>query len=177
VFPATGCRSGIGRSIRTGIGGIDTVVEIRKKLDEFVLEKAAESGNNPLRESRFGLSRDGSYVNSWQMNYERIGFYATTYMLRDIGGDSVVQVTVPATETGVSPSAQEQQPFGWSGKINEYVAELAVWWAFELLEEKEARAFMGEHRPSVIFRFFEDGRFCELVARFNGQFWVAESFS
>ena len=111
------------------------------------------------------------------MNYRRIGFYANTYMLREFGGDSFVQITVPATETGVSPSAQEPQPFGWSGKINEHTAEIAVWWAFELLDEGEARDFMRKHRPTVIFRFFGDGRFSELVTRFNGLSWIAESIS
>jgi hypothetical protein len=111
------------------------------------------------------------------MNYQRIGYYANSYMIRDFGGDSCVQITVPVTDSGVSPSAQEPQPFGWTGKINEYSAELAVWWAFELLDEGEARAFLREHQPSIVFRFYENGRFCELIARFDGQYWIAESIS
>lgn len=154
-----------------------TGVEIRKKLDDFICGTSAGDGENSLLESRFGLSRDGSYINPWQMNYQRIGYLANSYIIRDFIGDSYVQITVPATETGVAPSAEEPQPFGWSGKINEYSAELAVWWAFELLDEGEARAFLKEHRPSVVFRFYENGRFCELVTRFDGEFWIAESIS
>ena len=111
------------------------------------------------------------------MNYQRLGYFGNAYMIRDSGGDSCVQITVPATGSGVAPSAQEAQPFGWSGQINEYSAELAVWWAFELIDEGEAGAFIREHRPSVIFRFFEDGHYYELVAQFNGDFWIAVSIS
>jgi hypothetical protein len=60
--------------------------------------------------------------------------------VRDFGGDSCVQITVPAAGSGVAPSAYEQQPFGRSGRINVYSAEFAVWWAFELTGEGEARA-------------------------------------
>ena len=154
-----------------------TGVEINKKLDEFVREQSAGNGDAPFRESRFGLSVEGVYINPWQMNYERIGYYANTCMIRDAGGDSCVRITVPPTETGVSPSTREPQPFGWSGKINEDIAERAVWWAFELLDDGEARAFMKEHRPVVIFNFYENGGFCELVTRFNGDFWIAERIS
>ena len=159
-------------SMETGTG-----VEINKKLDEFVREKSAENRDNPLRESRFGFSREGNYVNPWAMNFERIGYYANTYLIRDVGGDSCVRITVPPTETGVSPSMREPQPFGWSGKINEDIAERAVWWAFELLDDGEARAFLKEHHPTVIFNYFENGTFYELVTRFNGDFWIAERIS
>lgn len=123
----------------------------------------------------FGLSREGSYVDSWQMNYQRIGFYANTYMVRDFGPESCIQILVPPTETGIVPASNEQQPFGWTGKINEYVAELAVWWAFELLSDGEARRFMEEHRPAVVFRYFEDGGYRELAAKFDGHAWMIEN--
>jgi hypothetical protein len=152
-------------------------VQIRKKLDEFVREKLAEGENAPVQASRFGFSREGSYINSWEMNYRRIGYYSHSYILRDFINDSPVQITVPTTGTGVAPSAQEPQPFGWSGNINEYTAELAVWWAFELLSDDEAGKFLRDNKPVVIFSFFEGGRFCELVTRFNGEIWIAESIS
>lgn len=155
------------------IGG----VEINKKLDEFVREVSAGGGDDPFWESRFGLSRDGSCINPWQMNYERIGYYANTYMLRDFIGDSCVQITVPPTESGVSPSSRDFQNFGWQGKINEYLAERAVWWAFELLDDAEAKVFLTVHRPAVLFGFYENGRFYELETRFNGTFWIAERIS
>lgn len=176
MFNAPGFR-GRGANSTGHIPETGTGIEINKKLDEFVREKSAEDGDNSFRESRFGFSRDGNYVNPWQMNYERIGYYANTYMIRDVAGDSCVQITVPPTQTGVMPSTQEPQPFGWTGKINEDLAERAVWWAFELLDDGEAGAFLKEHHPIVIFTFYENGRFYELVTRFNGDIWIAESIS
>ncbi len=149
-------------------------VEIHKKLDDYVREQEQDSGPGGFRESRFGLSREGSYVNSWQMNYQRIGYYASSYMVKDFGAESCIQILVPPTETGMVPSANEQQPFGWTGKINEYSAELAVWWAFELLSDGEARRFMIEHRPTVLFRYFDYGGYRELEAKYNGDIWVVE---
>lgn len=148
--------------------------EIHKRLDDFVREQE-EVGKQSLRGgSHFGLSREGSYVNSWQMNFERIGYIAGRYIVDDFGSNSIIQIMVPPTETGMVPSMNEQQPFGWTGNINEYSAELAVWWAFELLSDGEALQFMKEHRPSVVFRYFDDNGFRELEARFNGKIWMAE---
>jgi hypothetical protein len=148
--------------------------EINKRLDDFIREQEAAASKS-LQESPFGLSREGHYVNSWLMNYQRIGFYGTSYVTRDFGEESCVQITVPPTGSGVMPSEREQQPFGWTGRINEYSAELALWWAFELLSDHEARIFMAEHRPGVIFRYFDGLGFRELDAAFNGTIWIAGS--
>lgn len=153
---------------------MDSGVEIHKRLDDYVREQEQNTGPGRLKESHFGLSREGEYVNSWQMNYQRIGFYANSYMIRDYGTESCIQILVPPTETGMVPAANEQQPFGWTGKINEYSAELAVWWAFELLSDGEARQFMKNHRPVVIFRYFDDDGYRELEAHFNGDMWFVE---
>ena len=151
--------------------------EIHKRLDDYVREMELLAGQHPLWESRFGFSKEGRYVNSWEMNYRRIGYYAHTYVTRDFGPDSCIQIYVPDTETGIAPAAQELQPFGWTGKINEHTAELAVWWAFELLSDCEARQFMKEHKPVVLFRFYETGGYRELEAKFNGENWMAEKIS
>ncbi len=148
--------------------------EIHKRLDDYVREQELEAGPGRFKQSRLGLSREGSFVNSWQMNYQRIGYFANTYMVRDFSDDSCVQILMPPTDTGVVPSENEQQPFGSTGMINEYTAELALWWAFELLSEDEARRFMEEHRPTVLFRYYDDGGYRELEARFDGEVWIVE---
>jgi len=147
---------------------------IHKRLDDYVREQSLETGPGRFNQSRLGLSREGSFVNSWQMNIQRIGYFANAYMVRDFGDDSCVQILVPPTETGVVPSENEQQPFGWTGMINEYTAELAVWWAFELVSDDEARLFMREHRPMVLFRYYDDGGYRELEAKFNGEALIVE---
>ncbi len=152
-------------------------VEIHRRLDDYVREREQESGRGLPGESIFGFSREGSYVDSWRMNYQRIGYYANTYMVRDFGTESCIQILVPTTGTGVVPTTHDQQPFGWTGKINEYVAELAVWWAFELLSDGEVRRFMAEHRPAVLFRYFDEGGYRELETKFNGHQWMIESLS
>ncbi len=149
--------------------------EIHKRLDDYVQEREQGSGRGLFIDSPFGFSREGSYVDSWQMNYQRIGYYANTYIVRDFGQESCIQILVPPTETGVVPFAHEQQPFGWTGKINEYTAELAVWWAFELLSDGEARRFMQENRPAVVFRYYEEGGFRELETKFDGYRWMIKN--
>ena len=147
--------------------------EIHMRLDDYVREHELNSRPGLLRDSLFGLSREGSYINSWQMNYQRLRYCANSYMVSDVNADSMIQITVPQTETGIAPCEHEQQPFGWTGKINEYVAELAVWWAFELLSDEEARRFMADNRPVVVFRYYEDG-YREMETRFNGTMWMIE---
>jgi hypothetical protein len=158
------------------VGNMNNGVELHIRLDEFVMEMAASHAGNPFRASCFGLEREGSYIHPWQMNYQRIGYYSNAYMLCESGGDSFVRITVLSTETGIAPSPNEPQPFGWSGKINEYSAELAVWWSFDLADEGEARCFMRQHRPVVIFEYFDNGRYYRLETRFNGTFWFVERF-
>ena len=150
---------------------------IHKRLDDYVREREQDGGRGLVLESPFGFNREGSYVDSWHMNYQRIGYYANAYMVRDFGPESCIQIQVPPTETGLAPSSGEQQPFGWTGKINEYTAELAVWWALELLSDGEARRFMEEHRPRVMFRYFDEGGYCELETRFDGHVWMIEKIS
>jgi hypothetical protein len=155
---------------------MDNGMEIHRRLDDYVREMESQWLHS-MRQSPFGLSSEGRYVNSWEMNYRRIGYYAHTFVTRDFGPESCIQVSVPATETGIEPVSLNQQPFGWTGKINEYSAELAIWWAFELLSDGEARQFMKDNKPVVLFRFYESGRYRELVVKFDGDAWMAEKIS
>jgi hypothetical protein len=155
---------------------MDTGMEIHKRLDDYVREMESQ-GRNSAGGSRFGFSNEGHYVNSWEMNYRRIGYYAKSYVISDFGPESCIQISVPATETGIEPASLNQQPFGWTGKINDHSAELAIWWAFELLSDGEARQFMKDNKPVVLFRFYESGRFRELEVKFNGDIWMVEKTS
>ena len=149
---------------------------IHRRLDDYAREMESQDLHS-RRQSRFGLGSEGQYVSSWEMNYRRIGFYAHAYVTRDFGSESCIQISVPATETGIEPASMNQQPFGWTGKINENSAELAVWWAFELISESEARQFIKDNKPVVLFRYYETGRFRELEVKFNGDVWMAEKIS
>jgi hypothetical protein len=155
--------------IKVDSGGI-----MKMKLDEFAHGQEENEDRNLLRKSPLGLDRDGDFVNSWEMNFRRIGYCIQSLVINTSGDDSLIQITVPATETGVTPDMREQ-PYGWTGQINEYAAELAVWRAFDLLTDVEARLFLNEHRPSVCFQYFVDGASRELEAKFNGEFWLVEN--
>jgi hypothetical protein len=155
---------------------MDNGMEIHRRLNDYVREMESR-GPHPMRQSQFGFSSEGQYVNSWEMNYRRIGYYAHAFATRDFGSESCIQISVPATETGIEPSSLTQQPFGWTGKINEHSAELAVWWAFELLSDGEARQFMKDNKPVVLFRFYDYGRYRELEVKFNGDAWIALKIS
>jgi len=151
-------------------------IEIHMRLDDYVREMESR-GRNSARQTRFGLSSEGQYVDSWEMNIRRIGYCANTYVTRDFGSESCLQIAVPATETGIEPTTLNPQPFGWTGKINEHSAELAIWWAFDLLSDGEARQFMKDNKPVVLFRFYESGRYRELEVKFKGDVWMVEKIS
>ncbi len=149
-------------------------VAINERLDEYSRKRGEEPGFRSLHGPPFGPGREGEYVDPWRLGMGRIGYFGRAFTVSAPGGGNVVEITVPATETGVVPTI-EAQPFGWSGLINEYAAELAVWWAFEILTEEEARGFLAAHRPTVMFRYAEGGRTRELEARFDGMNWIAVS--
>jgi len=132
-----------------------------RSLDEYVIERCAEAG----RSSVFGLERDGEF-RKWLIDLERIDLLTAS--------SKWVLVTVPTTETGIKPSFPSEHPYAWSGKINEYAAELSVWWAFELLTEDEAEDFLRKHRPLVIFEYAEFGKAEILTARYDGSGWTVD---
>jgi hypothetical protein len=141
------------------------------RLDDFVKEKEKEIKDNPFLRSPFGMSREGSRVNAWQMNFNRISMFSISHGKDFFGNRQMILITVHATETGIYPLA-EDHPFGWDGRINEYVAEMAVWWAFELLSDGEAAVFLKEHKPVVEFSYFDNEGPGTVSVKYNGNFWV-----
>jgi hypothetical protein len=140
------------------------------RLDDFIEVKEKEVKDNPFLQVPFGLSRDGNQINAWQMNYNRIGIFSIYHGKKFFGKDDMILITVPVTETGLHPLAADQT-FGWVGKINEYIAEMAVWWAFELQSDKEASEFMKAHKPVVEFSYFDSEGPGEMSVKYNGNFW------
>ena len=147
---------------------------IGKRLNSYVREREELSKQNPFTGCPFGLETEGRWVNRWELNYRRIGFYVRAHRIGDFDAGSLVQMYVPRTESGVEPLNADEQPFGWDGKINENTADCAVWWAFELLTENEAGEFKRIHKPAVIFHYIDKGSPAELAVRFNGIEWIAE---
>jgi hypothetical protein len=112
----------------------------------------------------FGMSRHGSYVGRRFLDFDRIDFRT--------GESRWVNIFVPGTESGLKPLKPDEQPYGWDGKINDYSAEIAVWWAFEITTELEAREFMAAHRPLVHFEYVRDFRTHSLDVKYNGTKWI-----
>lgn len=130
-------------------------------LQQYVYERTEDLQEK--QRSLFGYSREGNFK-KWVLGIERISF-ASPF-------SEWIFVTVPTTETGVSPEHADEQPYGWNGNINAYAAEAAVWYAFDLLTEREACDFMEAHRPSVIFEFVERGRPERLEVRYQDGRWI-----
>jgi len=114
----------------------------------------------------FGFSREGKYVDRCFLDFERIDFRT--------GESRWVNIFVPETESGIKPMDPGDQPYGWDGKINEYSAEMAVWWAFEIMTPDESRDFMTLHKPRVRFEYVQNFSTHEFTVKFNGEKWVVE---
>lgn len=140
------------------------------RLDDFVAEREKEVMDNPFLRTPFGMSREGNQISAWQMNYNRIGLFSISFGKNLFGKSDMILINVPATSTGIKPLANDL-PFGWEGKINEYVAEMAVWWAFELLSDEEAAGFLQTHKPVVEFSYFDSDGPGEMTVKYNGKFW------
>ncbi len=141
-----------------------------KRLDDFAAEKEREISDNPFVHSPFGLNREGNFISGWNMSYRMAGLYTRSFGRNLFSKDEMILITVPATETGVKPLARDM-PFGWDGKINENTAELAIWWAFEIISGTEADEFLQNHHPSVIFNYSDSDGMGEITVKFNGRFW------
>lgn len=142
-----------------------------KRLDDFAAEMDREVLNNPLKHSPFSLHRSGECISTWEMTFRKIGLLRYSGGCNIFGDEEIVFITVPATETGIHPLVTGQ-PFGWTGKINEYVAEMAVEWAFELISSGESAEFMQVNRPSVIFSYSDSDGMGEVSVKYNGRYWV-----
>lgn len=141
-----------------------------KKLDDFATAKELETKDNPFVRSPFGLSTEGNFISGWTMTYRRLGIITSSFGRNLFSKDNMILITVPPTETGIAPLATDM-PFGWDGKINGNTAELAVWWAFELVSGSEAEEFMRKNHPVVVFSYFDSDGMGEMSVKFNGNFW------
>ncbi len=112
----------------------------------------------------YGLDHEGQLIEQWTTDLDGLEIYYSY-----VRNSKWVKVIVLPTETGICP---ERDLYKWKGYINEWIAETAVWWAFELLTENEAKAFMIKNKPVVKFQFIRLGHPHELTAKFDGYYWV-----
>ncbi len=141
------------------------------KLNNYVAMKIKEAEKHALSYSPFGFSTAGEIVHSFQTSILNIQQFTLQGRLHPHAEDQVIKIIVPRTITGISPEKETGQTFGWKGSINEYAAETAVWWAFDILTEDEGDRFLENERPSVIFQFIEMASFQELTVNYNGKYW------
>ncbi len=112
--------------------------------------------------SVFGEETEGFFL-KWSFGLNRFEYYASE--ARNV----IIQV--PVTETGISPTCLDAQPYVWNGKINPAAAESALWYAFEILTEKEAEEFKRSNRPEVIFEFMQGFKYQMLRVKFIDEDW------
>lgn len=144
-----------------------------KRLDDFAAQTERELQENPLRRSPFGLSREGECISVWEMSVRMAGNLRALRGYNIFGSDELVVITVPPTCSGMHPLSSVSQ-YGWTGKINEFVAEMAIWWAFEITSDEEARKFMKEEKPAVTFTYSDSTGPGEMTVSYNGEFWVID---
>jgi len=113
-------------------------------------------------QSPFGDEKAGEFV-EFAYGFERFDIFR--------GSSRYTNVYV-STETGLAPSAKGSQPYMWTGKINEFAADAAVWYAYGLLGDGEAREFMFANRPEVIFEFVQYMSRSSITVKLNGEYWV-----
>ncbi len=132
-----------------------------KLLRDFVHTMIDQWGeDNPF----YGDSNQGQLVEQWTHLDGLEIFYSY------VRNSKWVTITVMPTETGIYP--EKQSVYRWKGYINEYIAETAVWWAFELLTEQEAKKFLIQNKPAVKFQFIRLGHPYELIVKYDGYNWV-----
>ena len=112
----------------------------------------------------YGLSHEGQLIEQWTTDLDGLEI-----LYNHVRNSKWIRVIILPTETGIRP---ERDLYKWKGCINEWIAETAVWWAFELLTENEAKAFMMKNKPVVKFQFIRLGHPHELTAKFDGNYWV-----
>ncbi len=142
-----------------------------KRLDDFAAAMDRELKDNPFKHSPFGMSRDGDTISSWEMSYRRLKLYSSSGGCNLFSRNEFIIITVLPTDSGIKPLASEWQ-FGWTGKINEFVAEMSLCWAFELISDSEANEFMKEYKPSVNFSYSDSNGPGEITVKYTGEFWV-----
>ena len=154
-------------------GGVMILIQGRgMRLRDYVQQRQREDqarGSSGI----FGESADGDIASRFVRNFTFISFLypASDRDEQDDSEKNMVFISIPPTCRGLHPYNEADLPYGWTGQINEYVAEMAVSWAFDLLTEEETGLFLNRHRPTVIFRYNQDGRIQDLPVFFNGMFW------
>jgi hypothetical protein len=141
-------------------------------LNAYVQRKIEEHKDNPFQTSPFGFDVEGNYINNWMMNYQSIIFFTGYRGLSDFSSVVPVAIYVPSAGPVSTGLSVDGQPFGWDGKINEHTAELALWWAFDVLTAEEAREIMCELKPVVIFKYLEKGMYHTLTVRCEANQWL-----
>lgn len=133
-------------------------------LHNFVQQKIDEWGlDNPF----FGFSTNGQLIEQWTTDLDGLEIFFNV-----VRNSRWIKITVLQTATGLYP--EYECTYKWKGYINEWVAETAVWWAFDLLSQAEARNFMVQHKPRVQFQFMRLGHAYEFITMFDGYNWVVE---
>lgn len=145
-----------------------------KRLNDFVLEKIEEARVIGLAKTPFGMSIAGERLGAWQSLDQRYQLFSRYFGFAEFAPSNFIEITVPPTAGGARPGDEDEQPYFWNGMINEYVAEMAVWWAFDLLTRNESREFMDTHKPSVVFSYLEGRRRNEITVHYENGVWIVE---
>lgn len=145
--------------------------ETTRRLDDLVREKLSAPYATPLNRPPFGLETEGELYTAKQSGFHSLEFLYKYRGVTSFASGFTVIITVPRTGTGVAPLREDDQPYRWTGKINEAAAGMAVWQAFELLTEGEARNFMETHHPVVEFHYLENRLLVELRVVYNHARW------
>ena len=147
-------------------------ISIGKRLNDYVLEKEEEARKIGLLRSPFGLTIKGNRMDGWQSFGQRYELFTRYQGYADFSPSNYIEIFVPATLSGAKPLNEEEQPYYWDGSINEQVAEMAVWWAFDILTEREALEFMKAHQPMVIFCYMERRKRDETSVQYQDGRWI-----
>ena len=142
-----------------------------QRLDDFAKAMEGEINDNPFLRSPFGLSRDGECIGTWEMSFRRLGLFRSSGGCNIFGKEEMIIITVHPTSTGIHPLADDGQ-YGWTGKINEYVAEMAVGWAFEIFSDNEMNVFLKKNEPEVTFTYSDSSGPGSITVKYTGTRWI-----
>ena len=140
-------------------------------LKDYIKLRKNEEERDPVLKSPYGASREGNFLNAWQMASSRIELFTRSYGIPDFHQSGFIEVMVPPVGPGIHALIQDSQPFGWTGQINDFTAELALWHAFEILTQDEATEFMEKYSPVVIFMFHYRGYYQRLEVQYRERSW------
>jgi hypothetical protein len=58
----------------------------------------------------------------------------------------------------------------WKG--HEFVADMAVGWAFEIIRDNELKEFMQKNMPEVNFIYSDSNGPGSITVKYNGRYWI-----